>query len=328
MRGDISLQLHSLAFQFKSNIGSKNSGEYRLPTAMRYLSLLGTSLLGMTGCDRLAAIPYTPDQSPETWLQIQPFMVLKIGSAEIVLVQPSSSIFVYLLGIIAIGVGIYFFHIQENYQSRKWWGVALVLWGLGALFAGTSYQAFSYEIKCSGQSLCSWTSWWEIIYLILSVASINALFISGTYSSSGERNRKLLRSYAILNTALYSFLIMIGIYVLNKFLLSFELLLIFTAPTILILLLLNGWRFYKYGEDMDFALLITWIWLGVTIGAYFGYLTLGFTDDLWESGIWFSENDVLHIGLMSWMIFIAVYVAKRVTDMSHNDLSLSRTEGF
>lgn len=286
---------------------------------MRYLSLLGISLLGMTGCDRLATIPYTPEQTPETWLQIQPFMVFKIGSAEFVLVQPSSSIFVYLLGIIAIGVGLYFFHIQENYQSRKWWGIALVLWGSGALFAGTSYQAFSYEIKCSGQSLCSWTSWWEIIYLILSAASIDAMLVSGTYSSCEERNRKMLRSYAILNIVLYSVLIIIGVFVLNKFLISFELLLIFTAPTILILFFLNGWRYYKYREKLDFALLMTWIWLGVTIGAYFIYLILDITGELWERGIWFSENDVLHIGLIGWMIFIGVYVAKRVTDMSQPD---------
>ena len=295
---------------------------------MRQVSLVGISFLGLTGCDRLATIPYSPEQTPENWLQIQPLMDLKIGSAEIILVQPSSSIFVYLLGIITIGVGLYFFHIQGNYQSRKWWGIALTLWGLGALFAGTSYQAFSYEIKCSGQSLCSWTSWWEIIYLTLSVASIDAMLISAAYSSCGEKYRKVLRAYAILNIALYSVLVIIGVFALNKFLISFELLLIVTAPNILILFFLNGWRDFKYRESMDFALLITWIWLGVTIGAYFIYLALGFTDDLWERGIWFSENDVLHIGLISWMIFIAVNVAKRVTDMSNHDLISSRSEAY
>jgi len=287
---------------------------------MRRQSLLAISLLSLSGCDRLATIPYSPEQTPESWLQIQPFVDLKIGTIDFILVQPSSTVFVYLLGFITIGVGLYFFHIQGHYQSRKWWGIGLLLWGLGALFAGTSYQAFSYEIKCTGQSLCSWTSWWEIIYLILSVASIDALLMSGAYSSCGEKYRKVLKAYALLHIALYSTLVIIGVLTLNKFLISFELLLIFTAPNILMLLFLNGRRYFKYRESMDFALLLTWIWLGVTIGAYATYLLLDFTDDLWEHGIWFSENDVLHIGLISWMIYISVYVAKQVTDVSKGDL--------
>jgi hypothetical protein len=282
---------------------------------MRQVLLLGIGLLGLSGCDRLATIPYSPEQTPESWLQIQPFVDLKIGSVDFILVQPSSTVFVYLLGIITIGAGLYFFQIQGSYQTGKWWGISLLLWGIGALFAGTSYQAFSYEIKCAGQTLCSWTSWWEIIYLILSAASIDAILISAAYSSCRGISRKVLKGYAILNIALYSVLVIFGLYTLNEFLISFELLLIVTAPSIVILFFLNGWRYFQYRNSMDFALLVTWIWLGVTIGAYFLYLELDFTEHLWKRSIWFSENDVLHIGLISWMIYIAVNVAKQVTDM-------------
>jgi hypothetical protein len=262
----------------------------------------------------LASIPYSPEQTPESWLHIQPFVVFKFREIDFILVQPSSTVFVYLLGIIAIGVGLYVLKIQENYQSRKWWGIALLLWGFGALFAGTSYQAFSYEIKCAGQALCSWTSWWEIIYLLLSAASIGTLLISGAHSSCLRKCRQLLTYYAILNMTLYSVLVIIGTFTLNKFLISFELLLIVTAPNIMILFILNGWRYFKYGTSKDLALLITWIWLGVIFGAYFIYFALDITDIMWERGIWFSENDVLHIGLISWMVYIASYVAIRIAD--------------
>jgi len=270
--------------------------------------------LFLSACARFESIPYTPEQTPESWLQIQPFIELQIGSLDFVLVQPSSTLLVYLLGIITIGIGLYFFSIQRNHQSRRWWGVALVLWGLGAVFAGTSYQAFSYEIKCAGKALCSWTSWWEIVYLLLSAASIDAMVISGAYSNYQGAYRKSLAVYAVVNFALYCILVMMGVLTLNEFLISFELLLIVTAPNILLLFILNGWRYLKFKDRLDAALAVTWIWLGAIIGIYFLYLLFGITERLWDHGIWFSENDVLHLGLISWMLFIGIKLAKLVRD--------------
>jgi hypothetical protein len=67
---------------------------------------------------------------------------------------------------------------------------------------------------------------------------------------------------------------------------------------------------------MDLALVGTWLWLGLAVGAYYLYLVLGVTQALWTRGIWFSENDVLHVGLIVWMLFIAVVVAPRLSDMA------------
>ena len=281
---------------------------------IKKLSTLSIFLLILTGCARLDSIPYTPRQTPESWLEIQPFLNLRIGGYEFILVQPSSTVFVYLLGIITVALGLYFFRIRRNHQSRKWWGIALLLWGLGALFAGTSYQAFSYEIKCAGKAICSWTSWWEILYLVLSVASIDAMLISGAFSSSKDKYRQALIYIAMLKFICYCVLVAIGIFTLSKFLISFELLLIFTAPDILFLFILNGWRYLKYRNRMDSALSLTWIWLGAIIAIYFIYLVLGITENLWEHGLWFSENDLLHIGLISWMLYIGFRVAKLVRD--------------
>jgi hypothetical protein len=281
---------------------------------MRRVSPWIIGLLLLSACGRLDSIPYLPQQTPETWLAGQPFLNVRIGAADIILVQPSSTVLVYLLGIVAIGVGLYFWRIRGNHRSRMWWGIALWLWGLGALCAGTSYQAFSYEIKCAGREVCASTSWWEVIYLILSVASVDAMMVADAYSCAVGKWRKVMTLYALANAALYSIVVLVGALVPIKFLISFELLILVAAPTILLLFLLNGWRYYKLKNRMDLALLGAWVWLGVTLGAYFVYLVLDVTPDLWAQGIWFSENDVLHIGLILWMIYLGLVVARRVVD--------------
>jgi hypothetical protein len=279
----------------------------------RILPFLLTSFL-LTACGRLDSIPYTPAQTSETWLQIQPFTEFMIASQNIIFVQPSTSIIVYLLGILTIAVGLYFLKIRQGQLSRFWWGIALLLWGIGALLAGTSYEAFSYAIKCAGREACLWTSWWEILYLIASVWSIDAMTMAVAYSSTTGKLRKTLSVYAIVNAVVYFIVVMIGAFIPVKFLISFELLLVVSAPGILAFFVINGWRYFKFKQSLDLTLLGTWIWLGVTIAAYFLYLISGNTATLWAKGIWFSENDVLHIGLIIWMLYIAFVLVPKVKD--------------
>ena len=89
---------------------------------------------------------------------------------------------------------------------------------------------------------------------------------------------------------------------------------------------LSIWRYRALGEPLDLALLGTWLWLGITLGAYFVYLALGVTHDLWSQGIWFSENDVLHIELILWMIYIGLVVSKRVADVADSTSTLVNME--
>ena len=283
---------------------------------MKRYPLLLTLLFLLTACGRLDTIPYEPAQTPETWLQIQPFAELKLGSQNIIFVQPSTSIIVYLLGVITIAVGLYFLKIRNEQFSRLWWGIALLLWGVGALLAGTSYEAFSYAIKCSGRDACLWTSWWEVIYLIVSVWSIDAMMLAVAHSSTNGKLRKWLSGYAILNAIIYLVVVIVGAFVPVKFLISFELLLIVTAPNIITFFVINGVRYFKQKRPEDLVYLGTWLWLGFTIAAYFLYLISGFTTSLWEKGLWFSENDVLHIGLILWMLYIIRVLAPRVKDNS------------
>ena len=273
-------------------------------------------MLCVSGCGQLNSIPYTPAQTPETWLQIQPYVEFNFISRNIIFVQPSTSIIVYFLGIITIVIGYYFLKTINVQRSRLWWGIALLLWGFGALLAGTSYEAFSYTIKCAGRDTCLWTSWWEIFYLILSVWSIDAMMLAVAYSTTEGKLRTILLLYAIFNAVLYFIAVIVGAFIPVKFLISFELLLVVAAPSIIAFFVINGWRYARQKQLIDLVYLGTWIWLGITIAAYFLYLISGNTGSLWAKGVWFSENDVLHIGLVLWMLYIVFILAPRVKDIS------------
>jgi hypothetical protein len=273
-------------------------------------------LFFLSGCGHIDTIPYSPSQTPKTWLQIQPYAEFKVGSQNIIFIQPSTSIIVYLLGIITIAAGLYYLKIRNGQLSRLWWGIALLFWGVGAILAGTSYEAFSYAIKCAGRDACLWTSWWEIIYLVLSVWSIDAMMLAMAYSSAAGKLRRWLIGYAIFNAAIYFALVMVGTSIPVKFLISFEFLLVVTAPSILAFFIIGGWRYTNQKQRLDLLYLGTWIWLGITIAAYFLYLISGNTASLWARGVWFSENDVLHIGLILWMVYIAGFLAPRVKDIT------------
>ena len=264
----------------------------------------------------LDQILYSPRITPKEWCEVQPCIELNIVGYKIIIVQPSSTFFVYLLGVLTVYIGLYFIRNRDNQESRLWWGIALILWGLGALFAGTSYQAFSYEIKCSGREYCLWTSWWEIVYLIFSVGSVVAMIMAQSYSSTTEEWRTPLSIYAFVIIVVYIIIVLIGSCIPVKFMISFELMILFLAPNILIFFFLNSWRYFKYKTRLDFVLLVIWISLGIIVGIYYLYLVLGITERLWENGIWFSENDVLHIGLIIWMLYIRIILNRHLKDIT------------
>ena len=249
-------------------------------------------------------------------MENRPHVNVSLGSWEFVLTEPTSSLLVYSLGLLAIVLGLYFLRIRDNHQSRLWWGIALLLWGVGALLGGTDYQALSYELKCAGKEVCSYISWVEIYYYLVSIASVSAMVIGVAHSSAGGVMRRVLLVYAVANAALYAALCLTGAFIPNRFLVSFELLVLFAAPSYVILFVTNAVRYHRLRERMDLALMVTWLSLGIVMAAYYPYWALGFSDELWEKGIWFSENDVLHVGLILWMLYIGFVVANKVRDLT------------
>jgi len=266
---------------------------------------------------RLESIPYAdPQRTPDNWCEFQPCTTIKFASKEILLTQPSSTFLVYLLGLLTIGVGLGFMRLRGDQVSHLWWGVSLLLWGIGALLAGTSYQAFGYQIKCARRETCAWTSWWEVIYLMLQQLSVDALLAAVAYSCTEGTVRTVLLGYASLSALVYVPVAFIGAIAPFKSLITFELMVWFSTPILLIVLVTNGWRYGTLRTPMDLALMGAWVLLLLAITAYWLYNKLDITRKLWAKGkgIWFSENDVLHIGLILWMIYLAVVVAGRVND--------------
>jgi hypothetical protein len=287
------------------------------PAAATAVAVLAGLLLA--GCGRLDELLYEPTQTAESWLTIQPFARVALFGREVVLVQPTTSAIVYGLGLLAVVVGARFLWRRRGERSRLWWGAALVLWGVGALLAGTSYEAFSYAIKCEGRPACVWTSGWEIGYLLVSVASFDAIALAVAYSCALGRARRALSAYALLNLVLYLVVVAVGVGLANRFLISFELLLVFVAPTVAWCFALNAVRYRRERLPLDRALLGAWIGLALTIAAYLGYLAAGLTETLWDTGVWFSANDVLHLGLIAWMLYLAVVLDPLVVDARPGD---------
>jgi hypothetical protein len=267
--------------------------------------------------NRLKSIRYTdPQLTPENWCEFQPCVTIRLASKDVVLTQPSSTVFVYLLGLLTIGVGLNFWWLRGDQVSRLWWGISLLLWGIGALLAGTSYQAFGYHIKCAGQETCAWTSWWEVIYLMLQQVSLDTLLVAIACSSTEGMLQTVLLGYALISAVGYIVLTVIGGIIPVKSLITFELMVWVSTPLFLIMFILSAWRYYRLGITMDLAFVGAWVLLLLTMTAYWLYDRFDVTPKLWAKGkgIWFSQNDVLHIGLILWMIYIATVVAEHVQD--------------
>lgn len=230
--------------------------------------------------------------------------------------QISSSILVYILGFYGIYVGYIYYKNRQDQRSRLFWSYSLILGGIGALSAGTSFQAFGYEIKCAGKALCDLTSSFEIVNNVLMVWSAAFMMFAVSASFLNAAKLKPIGFSLLIYGTLYTVVCLWGFYDNIYVLVSFEFLLIYTGPTylaIFILSILQG----KHKIDLGRSKYITaWIILTITPIAYYIFLLFGFTEMLWSKGIWFSANDVLHLGMLGWLYYLSNYLLEAVVDKS------------
>ncbi|MCK5732145.1 MAG: hypothetical protein KAH13_03940, partial [Tenericutes bacterium] len=105
-----------------------------------------------------------PNITPAEYLADIPYLNVSIFNLDFILIVPSSTVFILILGIQTIVLGFTFLKDRRS-EKNTWWGISMLFWGLGALFAGMSYQGLGYELKCALYDICIFTSWFELCYL-------------------------------------------------------------------------------------------------------------------------------------------------------------------
>jgi hypothetical protein len=256
---------------------------------------------------------YEPKTTPEQWCKIRPCVDLH----GFILNEPLGSFLVFLLAFLWIGSGVYFLKDHRNQQSRLWLGIALVLGGLGAAQAGISYQAFSYVLKCEGLEFCRLTNGFEVGYSLTQTLSVSAMLSSIAIACTRGILRKGIFVYSIVNAIVYALVILFGISKPNQFLLSFEVLMLFALPGILFVLLISFVSYLKTKKPLDAHLFLAAVFLVLVNVAYFTYYAAGITQTLYKGGegFYFSENDVLHVGMILWLAYLVKTVGKHLQDM-------------
>lgn len=244
----------------------------------------------------------SPLVTPSDYLSLKPYIT--IGSTTIIV--PSSTVLVYVLGILILFIGYRF--IKKN---KPLWGMSMIFWGVSTLLAGTSYQGLGYELKCEGLDYCVFTSFFETSYMFFTAISITLLAIA---FSKDFYNKTWLITYSKVALINYTLLLLSGSIFNIYILITYELFTLFFMPIFLVLFIINIRNYKNTKEPIDKSFIILWLlFLIVNISYYVYYLpSLGTT--LYEkTSIWFSANDVLHVGLILWFIYFNYKLVPKIT---------------
>jgi hypothetical protein len=271
-------------------------------------------VLLLSACGRLDELTYQPETTPEQWCDQRP--CVEVGDR--ILNEPLGTFLVFLLAGLWVAAGIYFLRTRRGQRSRQWLGIALILGGIGAALAGVSYQAFSYELKCAGLDVCRLTNGWEVGYSLTQACSVSAMLIAVAHACTTDRLRRGLIVFAVVNAAAYLVVTIVGVLAPSAVLLSFAVLMLFALPGILIVIVVAGRRYASTRDPMDRSLVVAAVLLVAVQVAYFAYYAAGITAVLWDdgTGFYFSENDVLHIGMIIWLWYVVVVVGRHLRDAS------------
>ena len=253
-----------------------------------------------------------PMVTPDAFLNGIPYWTLTLGSKSFIIILPSETIIVFLLGIEILLLGLFFLKKYKHTPSF-WWGLSMIFWGMGTLLAGTSYQGLGYELKCNGETYCLFTSWFELSYLYFTALSISALAVAVAKSILPKEKQSFLIIYGLVGSLLYTFVLLAGTIFEIRFLISYELFTLFFMPLFLIFFVYSMIYYKKQKDALNKSLIITWILFLLVNASYYIYYFLGLTQKLYQTyHLWFSANDVLHVTLILWMAFIWIKIKPQI----------------
>lgn len=218
--------------------------------------------------------------------------------------QPTSSALVFLLGLEFIVAGILVGAVcNQGHKARILWGGAFLLWGTSCWAAGFSHQAFTWHLRCAGQTercISELEDPFNIVYLWLQNFALNSFFVARSYRA----NRQYVSHawiYCFLNGGTHAF----AMWHSPSFR-EFESTLMFSFPTWLLLFIINRICIH------DWVSTLAWLLMGVSFACF--KLVQNFQTVWYENyGIWFTDNDALHVGNM-FFVPVAFLSASTVTD--------------
>jgi hypothetical protein len=271
-------------------------------------------LLGLAGCGQLDELVHEPPTTPEQWCDQRP--CVDLGGT--ILNEPFGTALVALLAAMWFVAGGYFLVTRRGQRSRSWLGAALVLGGASAGMAGVSYQAFSYELKCAGWDLCRLTTGWEVGFSITQALSVSAMLAAIAFATTVGRMRRAFLVVAAVSAIGYLVVATAGVLLPSATLLSFPVLMLFAVPGLVMVIALSARGYRRSRDAMHRHLLIAALLQVAVQAAYFATWLSGMTQVLWDdgAGFYFSENEVLHLGLLLWLGYVVIALGPNLRDAS------------
>jgi hypothetical protein len=205
-------------------------------------------------------------------------------------------------------------------KARVWWAYAFLVWGVSVVFAGVSFQAFTFQLRCTGDphgdAVCLHEKydWVAQTYYILQSIGIDLFVVARSYRAM-RKHTEMAKRYVILHSGLYVLCVCVAP-PLRGYIVS----MVFITPSFVVLRMIN---FVCLGDKILHA---AWTIMSCSFLWYLAWIAFAPYGRWWEeTGWWFSENDALHLPLVLFVPLAYVSVRKVKDKPAGDGVTLTET---